>query len=73
MFGLHKRPPAYQCIIFKKQINQDIKRRSSKYKDSTVHKTEYRSKRNPSRIWFQNGTTKFEDVIAINMLQVLLI
>ena len=29
-------------------INQDIKRRSSKDKDSTVHKTEYLSKRNPT-------------------------
>ena len=29
-------------------INQDIKRRQSKDKDSTVHKTEYLSKRNPT-------------------------
>ena len=29
-------------------INQDIKRRYSKDKDSTVNKTEYRSKRNPT-------------------------
>ena len=29
-------------------INQDIKRRLSKDKDSTVNKTEYRSKRNPT-------------------------
>ena len=29
-------------------INQDIKRRSSKDKDSIVHKTEYQSKRNPT-------------------------
>ena len=27
MFGLHERPIAYQCIISKKHINQDIKRR----------------------------------------------
>ena len=30
------------------QTNQDIKRRLSKDKDSTVHKTEYQSKRNPA-------------------------
>ena len=29
-------------------INQDIKRRKSKDKDSTVNKTEYQSKRNPT-------------------------
>ena len=29
-------------------INQDIKRRQSKDKDSTVKKTEYQSKRNPT-------------------------
>ena len=29
-------------------INQDIKKRQSKDKDSTVHKTEYQSKRNPT-------------------------
>ena len=29
-------------------INQDITRRQSKDKDSTVNKTEYRSKRNPT-------------------------
>ena len=29
-------------------INQDIKRKSSKDKDSTVNMTEYRSKRNPT-------------------------
>ena len=29
-------------------INQDIKRKLSKDKDSTVHKTEYRSKRFPT-------------------------
>ena len=27
MFGLHERHQAYQCIISKKHINQDIKRR----------------------------------------------
>ena len=31
-----------------KHINQDITRRQSKDKDSTVNKTEYRSKRNPT-------------------------
>ena len=31
-----------------KHINQDIKRRQNKDKDSTVHTTEYRSKRNPA-------------------------
>ena len=29
-------------------LNQDIKKRLSKDKDSTVNKTEYRSKRNPT-------------------------
>ena len=29
-------------------INEDIKRRHSKDQDSTVNKTEYRSKRNPT-------------------------
>ena len=29
-------------------INQDIKKRESKDKDSIVNKTEYRSKRNPT-------------------------
>ena len=31
-----------------KHINQDITRRESKDKDSTVNLTEYRSKRNPT-------------------------
>ena len=31
-----------------KRRNQDVKRRQSKDKDSTVNKTEYRSKRNPT-------------------------
>ena len=31
-----------------KHINQDITRRQSKDKDSTVNKTEYRRKRNPT-------------------------
>ena len=31
-----------------KSINQDIKRRLGKDKDSTVNRTEYRSKRNPT-------------------------
>ena len=36
-------------------INQDITKRKSKDKDSTVHKTEYWSKRNPTGkpLWAQ--------------------
>ena len=40
-------------------INQDIKRRYSKEKDSTVNKTEYWSKRNPTvKPWWARQTAK---------------
>ena len=40
--------PSLSMHYLQKQINQDIKRKQSKDKDSTVHNTEYRSKRNPT-------------------------
>ena len=40
-------------------INQDIKRRYSKDKDSSVNKTEYQSKRNPTgKPWWARQTAK---------------
>ena len=42
-----------------KHINQDITRRLSKDKASTVNKTEYRSKRNPTcKSWWAQQTAK---------------
>ena len=49
-------------------INQDITRRSSKDKDSTVNKTEYRSKRNPTgKLLRARQTAKVERDIGIQL------
>ena len=53
-------------------INQDITRRLSKDKDSTVNKIEYRSKRNPTGkpLWarqtrLKNGHLKIDKTIVL--------
>ena len=65
MFGLHERPLAYQCII-SKTYKSRYKRRQSKDKDSTVHKTEYRSRRNPIGTRHSLTTAKALDPYDLN-------
>ena len=49
IIGLHERQtPNLSMHHLLEHINQDIKRRESKDKDSTVNKTEYPSKINPT-------------------------
>ena len=49
MFGLHERSLTLISMHhLQVHTNQNIKKRSNKDKDSTVHTTEYRSKRDPT-------------------------